>query len=92
MKFATTPRKLIKAAKENLSNNISVFVDEDKAKNAIKALIKFDNKMNVFHKNLMEASIFHGCYPRIVDGVFYLEKYICSQTSTINGYTHGITP
>ncbi len=74
-----SPRALIKTVQRDLSKGDSISklqnIKKDDSKNVIKGFINIENVSQRDYSELLENTIFSGCYPHVVDQVFYLERY-----------------
>jgi hypothetical protein len=76
-----TPRTLIRAVQKDLSpQDVGSDAKEGPlktgAKDLMKAFINVDGANRKDHSQLLDNPAFVGCYPKIVDKVFYLERYV----------------
>jgi hypothetical protein len=75
-----TPRTLIRAVQKDLSPQEVVSETKEGpqkagARDLMKAFINVDGATRNDHSQLLDNPAFAGCYPKIVDKVFYLERY-----------------
>jgi hypothetical protein len=76
-----TPRTLIRAVQKDLTPqevgpDTKEGAQKSGAKDLMKAFINVDSGMRKDHSQILDNPAFAGCYPKIVDKVFYLERYV----------------
>jgi hypothetical protein len=75
-----SPRSILKVVqRESIgssinSSGITSNYDDD-TKSVIKAFIKMESKIEDEHKEILNNIVFNGYQPKVVDKVFYLERY-----------------
>lgn len=78
--MAQSPRTILKVVQRDSigsninSSGINSNYDDD-TKNVIKAFIKMESKIDEEHKEILNNIVFNGYQPKVIDKVFYLERY-----------------
>lgn len=74
-----TPRTLIRQVQKDLSPTgppVGGPAGRAEARNLMKAFIGAEKVPSKDYTKILENPVFAGCYPRIVDKVFYLERFV----------------
>jgi hypothetical protein len=77
----STPRTLIRAVQKDLSQQKTENVagkeqaKQDGARDLMKAFIGAESVLGKDHATILDNPVFAGCYPKIVDKVFFLERF-----------------
>jgi hypothetical protein len=71
-----SPRTLIRAVQRDLKNeNSASKIGSGQTKDLMRAFIVADSVPTEEHRKILDHPSFQGCYPKVVDKVFYLERY-----------------